>query len=273
MQMTESGILIATDPEFFLKDSQTGIITSVAGKLGYGKENKLDLGNGVRVQEDNVLLEFDTDPHSSFSDFEKNIMTAFDACSDVAGKLGLELVLAKSSHVFSAAEIAEFPESGLEFGCDPDYNALTGMRNPKPASADAGLRTAGGHIHIGYDHLGENMLTSENQKVLGVMCDYFHGLESLLMDDDDMRRELYGKAGSVRFKPYGIEYRTLSNFWLEDASKRAWAFQNAQRAFKMATGDFNEVVSMVDPYEVQRVINENDKRMAEQYVRRLEDVK
>jgi hypothetical protein len=32
-------------------------------------------------------------------------------------------------------------------------------------------------------------------------------------DGTSVRRSLYGKAGCCRLKPYGVEYRTVSNFW------------------------------------------------------------
>ncbi len=263
-------ILLATDPEFFLKDGK-GKTVSAAGLFGYGKDKKLDTGKGVRIQEDNVLLEFDTDPHSAFKDFDGNILLAFELSEKLANEHNLSLDLSKCSHIFSADELSKFPKSAMEFGCDPDYNALTGDVNPKPKAADAGLRTAGGHIHIGYDHLGT--MTEDNKKILGVMCDYMLGLESLLLDSDDCRRELYGKAGACRFKEYGIEYRTLSNFWLANEDLRKWAFDNVHKAYLLATTDrFQDAVATISPEEIQRVINENDKRMAESYVRRLEGV-
>ena len=46
--------------------------------------------------------------------------------------------------------------------------------------------------------------------------DYTLGLDSLLLDSDTRRRSMYGRAGSFRFKEYGIEYRTLSNFWIKN---------------------------------------------------------
>jgi hypothetical protein len=46
--------------------------------------------------------------------------------------------------------------------------------------------------------------------------DYYLGLPSLKWDTDGRRRKLYGKAGAFRPKPYGLEYRVLSNKWLSD---------------------------------------------------------
>ncbi|MFW3388673.1 UNVERIFIED_CONTAM: hypothetical protein RF648_22080, partial [Kocuria sp. CPCC 205274] len=165
-----------------------------------------------------MLIEFDINPHNTFAGFDDNMQRGIDACYEEAKKIGMSIAEGVSSHIFTDAELKSFHESAFVFGCEPDYNALTGQRNPKPAAADVGLRTAGGHIHIGYDDvIGVN---SENQKVLGVMCDYFLGLPALLLDSDDRRKELYGKAGACRFKKYGIKYRVLSNFWVATPRNR-----------------------------------------------------
>jgi hypothetical protein len=40
-----------------------------------------------------------------------------------------------------------------------------------------------------------------------------------LWDSDKKRRELYGALGAYRPKSYGVEYRVLSNAWLESKEK------------------------------------------------------
>ena len=45
-----------------------------------------------------------------------------------------------------------------------------------------------------------------------------------------MRKKLYGKAGAYRPKPYGLEYRSLSNFWVFDDKLIRWVWRNTERA-------------------------------------------
>lgn len=260
-------ILLATDPELFTRRVDNQLISSVAGLLGADKYNKKVVTDDIRIQEDNVLVEFDTNPHGLFEGFNDNIKLGIELCQEAVAEVGHEVVLGVSSHIFSPEELLSFHKDAFVFGCEPDYNALTGMRNPKPAAADPGLRTAGGHIHLGVSGVTE--VTSELQKVLGVMCDYYLGLPALLLDGDDRRKELYGKAGACRFKEYGIEYRVLSNFWIANDDNRRWAWEQAHKAFEMSQSNFMELAAIVSPDDIQAAINRNDKALAEQYVRLL----
>ncbi|MGL6130035.1 MAG: putative amidoligase domain-containing protein [Fusobacteriaceae bacterium] len=261
-------ITLGTDPEMFTLDSQ-GRISSVAGKLGCDKWNQKDLGNGIFLQEDNVLVEFATVPSDSFKHFNDIIKLGIDVCDKEVNKVGHAVIPNVSSHSFTMDELNAFHKSVWEFGCEPDYNALTGMMNAKPKADDVGLRTAGGHVHFGYSDALQSMDLEESQCIMGVMCDYFLGIPALLMDPDDRRRELYGKAGAIRRKSYGIEYRTLSNFWIFNDVNRQFIWDQGHKAFEQLSGGFERLVSLVDPMEIQRVINENDKKSAEKYVKLL----
>lgn len=264
-------ILVGSDPEMFTKNLATGKISSVAGKLGCDKWNKLVMEDGLNIQEDNVLIEFDIKPHSSFETFSKDLSRGIEVCNRIANSVEHEVVHNVCSHLFTMDEIKSFHRNALVFGCEPDYNALTGMQNPKPAAADPGLRTAGGHIHLGYiDSLPEGMDADFSKAVVGVMCDYHLGLMSLLLDSDDRRRELYGKAGAIRMKDYGIEYRTMSNFWIfkEDIRKIVWD-QAMKAVAAIQSDEWERLTATIDPAEIQRAINENDKRAADLYLKKL----
>jgi hypothetical protein len=70
------------------------------------------------------------------------------------------------------------------------------------------------------------------------------GVPATLIDTDTARREFYGKAGSFRPKdtinfdadigpdPYdGVEYRTLSNFWLKSEELMGWVWNGVERVY------------------------------------------
>ncbi len=133
---------------------------------------------------------------------------------------------------------ASFPKEELEhpgaynFGCDPDYSAWTLTRNPKPKAADAALRSCGGHVHVGFDKKA-----IDEVKLIRAM-DLFLGVPSVLMDKGDLRKQLYGKAGAFRSKDYGVEYRTLSNFWVFDDRLTQWVWDNTEKAVQAVEAQF-----------------------------------
>lgn len=264
-----SKLLIASDSELFVRDRENKIITSVAGVLGADKYHKMTITDDVRLQEDNVLLEFDINPHSEEDAFLSNIQKAMEISEQKANELGMEVVPNTCSHIYTAEELKTFHPDAFVFGCDPDFNAMTGAMNAKPMAANAGLRTAGAHIHFGYSDIQE--VTQQSRQIIGLVCDYLLGLPSLILDSDTRRRELYGKAGACRWKQYGVEYRTLSNFWLFSEANRKFVYQQAQKAFQhFQSGSFRELFAMINPEVIQNTINSGDSATAEQLLKQLQ---
>lgn len=256
--------LIGADPEMFV--ACNGVISSAIGFVGGTKEEPRPVQFGA-LQEDNVLLEFNITPASDLSQFRNNIHQVMAQANDSIRQYQLQIARELSSHSFTEGELRNFGEKAFVFGCDPDFNAWNSMANPKPNAKDVGLRTAGGHIHIGYSHIEEvNGIKNED---LIRMCDYYLGLPSVLLDKDDRRRELYGKGGAFRHKSYGAEYRTLSNFWIFSDNLIAWAYENSVKAYldleKLAGYE-----SIISGDEVQRIINSNDKSGAKAALEALE---
>lgn len=247
--------LIGSDPEVFVVDFNQKVshcIDMLGGSKAYPR-----VVFGGAVQEDNVLFEFNTDPTVDPEEFVKRIRDVLEQGQELLDPYGLRLKLGQSSHVYDS--MVGFPEKAFEFGCTPDYNAFTGQQNPVPSSVNPNLRTAGGHVHIGWSHFGE--VTKAIQEQVGCMCDYMLGLPSLLEDDDDLRRELYGKPGAIRYKPYGVEYRTLSNYWISSDELIREIHTRAQLAYDRRDS-LSLLQQLIPQSEVQQAINSNDRTTA-----------
>ena len=215
-------VTIGCDPEIFVKVNSKSV--SAHGLVEGSKYNPQVVSCGA-VQVDGMALEFNTDPATTKEQFSYNITAVLAAMRELVPS-EYEFDFSPVAH-FGSEYIAAQPDEAKELGCEPDFNAYTGEVNPTP-DANGDFRTAAGHIHIGIDRV----LTVPEQQKLVILCDLFMGLPSLSWDKDTKRRELYGKAGCFRVKPYGIEYRTLSNAWLETTEQQERVFELAVLAAK-----------------------------------------
>lgn len=226
-------IRLGCDPEIFLANRDGKLIAS-CGKIGGSKAHPQplpDLGDGFAIQEDNVAIEFNIPPSSDRREFTHNIMRAVKYIGDnVHQHLDLRLELDLSAASYDDDQL-EAP-AAKEFGCDPDYNAWTGRKNPRPKADDPNLRSCGGHVHVGYN---KKLIAPEY--LIRVM-DLFLGVPSVLMDKGELRKKLYGKAGAFREKDYGVEYRTMSNFWIKDPKLTDWVWNSTERAVAAADAEF-----------------------------------
>lgn len=250
-------VLIGSDPELFV--GRQGVVDFAIGRVGGSKEMPRPVDFGA-LQEDNVLLEYNIDPAGSIDEFKHHMMAVLEQGRQVIAQYGLDIIMGLSSHVFDIEKLDEAGDAAWIFGCEPDHNGWTGEVNVFPTDVNPMLRTAGGHLHIGYSHIEE--VTFEKSSNIIQMCDYLMGLPSVLMDTDDQRKQLYGKAGACRYKSYGPEYRSLSNFWLASDELLGWAYNNARASYERL-GELGGFKRIISGDEVQRIINTNDKLAAE----------
>lgn len=200
---------IGADPEFFITD-KNGSPKSIIGMIGGTKEKPKfidETNKGFAIQEDNVAAEFNIPVTHYKKHFPGHIRVPM---------LAIQNMIGTNKFSISTKSAISFPDTELEteeawiFGCEPDYDAWNMCINEKPSAPDKNLRTAGGHIHVGFDWEDDVMKQVELVRAM----DLYLGTWSVINDDGDLRKQLYGKAGAFRPKDYGIEYRVLSNFWI-----------------------------------------------------------
>ena len=247
-------VLVGCDPEVFVK--QNGIFRSAWNLIKGDKKNPQKVPRGA-VQVDGMALEFNIDPAATEAEFCINVQSVLDTMKKMVPDY--EVVATPVAH-FTEEYIKAQPAGAVELGCDPDYDAWTGDANVKP-DATRPMRTASGHVHIGWTN-GQDITSADQQgaaRAVGRQMDFFLGLPSLFYDADVERREMYGKAGCIRVKPYGVEYRTLSNAWLNSEALMAWVFRATQAGMAaiMSGNDLSEKYG-----DIREIINTGDKAAA-----------
>lgn len=219
---------IGCDPEFFVK--KDGQLVSAYGLVEGTKHNPYPVPSGA-VQVDGMALEYNIEPVSSALDFVKNNKAVLNRLRKMI-PADYEFVYEPVAH-FGSDYIQSRSPDEVELGCDPDYNAYTGEINPKP-NKDMPFRTASGHIHIGWTE-NEDPLNPEHFEacqMLTKQLDYDLGFWARCWDTDTVRKSMYGGYGAFRPKPYGMEYRVLSNAWLQHPALMELVAAAALRATK-----------------------------------------
>lgn len=91
------------------------------------------------------------------------------------------------------------------------------------------------------------------------------GVPSVLLDTDKKRRKLYGKAGCFRLTGYGFEYRVLSSAMMKtpDLLRKIWS------GIERSVEEFNNYGCIYDGSIVQEIINKNNTKLAEQFIKEL----
>lgn len=249
------GLTFGADPELFVINTE-GQFVSAEGLIPGTKEEPYKVEGGA-VQVDGVAAEFNIDPVTNFVDFRKNLRGVQKQLKAMLPK-GYDLVCTPTA-VFTPEAWSTVPEVSKILGCSPDYNAWTKRVNSSPKGRD-GVRHAGGHIHIGWTDKGSTADEGYVSACIDLVrqLDWYLGAWSVMKDPDKERRSAYGKAGALRFKPYGVEYRTLSNFWLKDDATLKETWNRMQKAIHAMANNFQPVVYSDYNNTLIRAINESD---------------
>lgn len=202
------------DPEFMIMHHNT--LKSAINILPK-KENAVSR-NGHRYYFDNVLAEIAIVPANNKNEALENVRTALEQLAKLVYP-GKFVIKASGRYPEKELNCAD----ALIAGCNPEWDVYS-LSQVYPPDEDIELldgyykfktnfRSAGGHIHIGSKLLEDSI----NRFAMVRMMDLFLGIPSIFLDTDPTskdRRKIYGHAGSHRDPDYGLEYRTLGNFWL-----------------------------------------------------------
>jgi hypothetical protein len=221
-------VTIGADPEIFIH-KQGRFVNPF--QIIPGTKEAPHLVEGGAVQVDGMALEFNIDPVTTYDQFQYKLDKVYETLMKMVD--GYEV---NTSPVITLPE--DIPEDQKIMGCSPDLNVYTEESNPPPP-ADTNIRAAGGHIHIGGFLSTDAHTNYKNCLQLGKLMDKYVGVYSLLWDKDDSRRAIYGKAGSIRLKPYGMEYRVLSNQWLFNKRITKFVFLQTMKAVRaLRSGEY-----------------------------------
>jgi hypothetical protein len=238
---------LGSDPElFFVKDGKVVPSTLVVPP-----------DNDNQVTQDGFQGELNPSSSNCRQTAASNIGAALEAARIYARNVGADLSF-DVGQIISDDVWKSVPPSLKRYGCNPTLNVherkfvrVTGMRER--------FRAAGGHIHLGIG-------AKDNLPQLVELMDIIAGNTCVLIDLDPnnaRRRKNYGRAGEYRVKPYGLEYRVLSNFWLK--SPILWSFASGlvREAYEIQRlGIAEELLSRFNMKDIRDAINNNDKELA-----------
>lgn len=248
------------DPEFFLHDG-TDYVAGIPFVKGT-KDRPQMLPNGSNLQKDNVAVEVGVKVADSAEEFAENVLTAItDMHAVLPNHLEVQII---SSANFPLKELRF--EEAKEFGCEPDFNAWeNGDENymDNDCAVQSPFRSCGGHLHIGQVGKFYKFLLKPKGKVHAIqMMDVFNGVVGTIIDNNEdaiARRKLYGKAGCFRPTSYGVEYRTLSNFWCGSPVLMMLQHHLASDALEsIESGKSEDLIANLGRDELIRTINEGD---------------
>lgn len=167
-------------------------------------------------------------------------------------------------------ELNQLSENARVLGCAPSKNVHNAEAKVEVAKGFR-TRSAGGHIHLGFQAYPDMMRDEVRMRLIPLM-DILVGNTCVLVDRDPgqaERRKTYGRAGEFRLPAHGVEYRTLSNFWLRSyqlfsmvmgLSRLASNVLRTELYFK--NGVEAELLGRVNLKDVETAINRNNVKLA-----------
>lgn len=192
--------MIGYDLESFLFENNN--LVAAERYLSGNKHEAMSLSDDVVAHPDNIMAEIAAarpfDPKQLVARIRNDVSTLIAKVSPATVQLRPSVLCTK--------ELLASSKYAAEVGCDPD-NQYGGLR-PSITATKLGMeRYAGGHIHF-------DTHRDLPADIASMVCDVTLGAAVVAFGEKQGgRRKTYGLPGLNRPKSYGVEYRTMSNFW------------------------------------------------------------
>lgn len=258
------------DPEFFLEEN---------GKI-VGAEKLIDIENGItlpcasysRIIVDGVQAELN--PTSSYCReiLAGNIQRCLSQIkTEIATKRPNMKANFSTTVEVNPEEMDTLDPKSRMFGCAPSFSVVK-EKKPEIDGSTYPFRSAGGHIHLGARHNDPKILkTLQEYRPMVNVLDILVGNTCVLIDRAEgskKRREVYGRAGEYRTPSYGLEYRSLSNFWLRAYPLMSFVMSLSRLAVAVRTNSTvlhsyeRQLLRRVSITDIRKAINDNDYDLA-----------
>lgn len=275
---------LGCDPELFVAGADGNVIGAEKFMPEAGLQtrhsNGVIYGGKSNIVIDGVQIEFHTSATSCRANIANEIAATFRTLkAHLAERKDGSRPIFDAVVKVSKKEMESLSDKSRELGCAPSLN-FNDAKATISASAKTSLtRAAGGHIHFGLsgDYPTNSLLWPPGVKFQEMVpvCNMMLGIPGVLIDRDPeaaTRRKTYGRAGEFRLPNHGLEYRTLSNFWLRSYQLFSIVFglakqvvgimctyPNDQKLVEIYSWDARkEFLNLVDQKKVAEVINTND---------------
>jgi phiEco32-like amidoligase-type 2 protein len=264
MRNNTTQVMFGSDPEGFLNERNDVIGSELVIPDG-GIQT-----NGGRIVRDGVQFELHPLPEPTVAGLGHNLSRILTVLEQTANRAGKQLNFSGLVTVKEKQLQRLAPESQV-LGCAPSEN----IYDVPPIDVDGRTyrkRSSGGHIHLGMTapiYIPEEGVDHRQRAV--ALLDVLVGNTGVMLDRDKgarERRKNYGRAGEHRRPEHGLEYRTLSNFWLAGYPVMSLMFGMSRFAVAilqetLAGNDLErELAGMVDLRLVFRAIQSNNFELA-----------
>ena len=268
-------LYLGTDPEFFFKSAGRRVIgaENILSKTGLvGDKQYEGRAYAPKFIIDGVQAELNPRPQFCRAYLANEISKCFYTLTKELEKQGKGVTVSFEQSVqISKTELAKLDKENQKLGCGPSLSTGKGASASLKAvnAEEHRQRSAGGHIHLGLAATTIDYTKKEDAERVVNLLDIICGNTCVLVDRDRgniARRKLYGMAGEYRLPKHGLEYRTLSNFWLKAYPLMSLVFGLARFAaiisHKSNKEFADEFLKAVDMEQVHKAINTNNYSLA-----------